>query len=395
MNSLKTPPQKKYASRKNGSPTLCIAYPNKFAYSETFIEAHVDYLRPEYFIYHGWYPTFQHEGKPLLPFPFGFTILRGIIKKVSPKFFHKIFTKALRLYLQKHSIEVVLAEYGPTGVSIMDACEIASVPFVVFFHGFDAYQYATLEKYKFEYQRLFNKANAIIAGCLDMKEHLICLGADPKKVFCCPGSGVDPNKFYGATPASSDPIFVAVGRFVPKKAPHLTLQAFSKVVSLCPEAKLIMIGNGELLESSKKLAVELHIEHSVEFQGAQPSENVANTLRKARAFVQHSMRAPDGDSEGTAITPIEASATGLPVISTLHAGIKESILHNETGFLVQEGDVEGMAQYMIRLAKNSSLAAHMGAKGREFIKKKFSMEISIQCLRDVIASVVEFQPEKK
>ena len=141
------------------------------------------------------------------------------------------------------------------------------------------------------------------------------------------------------------PVFVAVGRFVDKKAPQLTLAAFGQVAATLREAQLVMIGDGPLFESTRRAARSFGLEDRVEFRGRQTSQEVATAMRKARVFVQHSIRTVRGDSEGTPVSILEAGAAGLPVVSTRHAGIKDVVQHGSTGFLVEEGDVEGIGVY--------------------------------------------------
>jgi glycosyltransferase involved in cell wall biosynthesis len=107
-------------------------------------------------------------------------------------------------------------------------------------------------------------------------------------------------------------------------------------------------------------------------------------MRRARCFVQHSLRAADGDSEGTPVAILEASSCGLPVVSTLHAGIIEAVRDGESGFLVDEGDVDGMAAHMLRLVREPELAAKMGAAGRQHIEANYSSDKSLGRLRLVL-----------
>jgi len=305
---------------------------------------------------------------------------------------HYFETKALSRFFRKERVRAVLAEYGPTGVALMDACVEARVPLIVHFHGYDAYREDVVGPMTQRYRRMFDAAAAIIAVSRDMQRQLVSLGAPAEKIFYCP-CGADTSLFCGADPESAPPTFVAVGRFVDKKAPHLTLLAFRKVLDACPEARLIMFGDGILWEACKQMSRVLAISDVVDFLGARPHGQVAAAMLSARAFVQHSVRTSYGDSEGTPVGVLEASAAGLPVVTTKHAGINDVILHGQTGFLVEEGDVEGMAEHMVRLARDPLLAATMGKRGRERICAEFSMEKSIQRLWRIIeAAIASAQP---
>ena len=180
---------------------------------------------------------------------------------------------------------------------------------------------------------------------------------------------------------------MAVGRFVEKKAPELTLLAFLKVRQEVPDARLVMIGDGPLRGPCQRICRALGLEEAVALPGAEPPPVVAARLRRARAFVQHSVTALDGDAEGTPVSVLEASACGLPVVATRHAGIKDVVEEGRTGLLVDEGDVEGMARHLLDLARDPALAARLGRAGRERIERHFSMDASIGKLWAVIDGV--------
>jgi glycosyltransferase involved in cell wall biosynthesis len=107
-------------------------------------------------------------------------------------------------------------------------------------------------------------------------------------------------------------------------------------------------------------------------------------MAEALAFVQHSVTAPNGDMEGTPVAVLEAGAAGLPVIATRHAGIPDVVIEGETGLLVDEHDVEGMAAMMIRLAEMPETAMEMGSAARKRVREHFSMEQHISLLNRCI-----------
>jgi colanic acid/amylovoran biosynthesis glycosyltransferase len=362
---------------------LCIAYPNRNSYSETFIHNHLSYLKPEITLTGGWRPYITKEGENIISIPAGELIRIGI-KRVFSVLYPPFYTYFLTKYLQKEKPDVVLAEYGITGLGVMEACKKTNTRLVVHFHGFDASHRPTIEKYKKDYQRLFEIADKIIVVSKDMAAQLMGMGAPAAKIINNP-YGVETEKFYGANPQQAEKIVLSVGRFTGKKAPHLTLQAFDKVLEKHPDARLVMIGGGELFESSKALVETLGMKHAVEFAGVKSPEEVAEWHRKARIFVQHSITNPEnGDSEGTPNTILEASAAGLPIISTRHAGIKEAVDHEITGFLVEEGDYLKMADYMCLLLDDSALAQKMGENAALKMRQEYEIELRIDRLRQIL-----------
>jgi glycosyltransferase involved in cell wall biosynthesis/protein-L-isoaspartate O-methyltransferase len=374
-------------------PVVCIISPDENAYSETFIRNHIERLPAKVkLLYGGWFPTHFEDGKLISESKLPHRAIRYASSQLlgfSAQYFKN---RALKKFFQANRIDVVLAEYGPTGASIIDSCVEAGVPLVVHFHGFDAYDHQTLEKHEARYQRMFAAAGAIIAVSRDMERQLLKLGAPREKLFYSP-YGVDTELFSDAEPvAASQPIFLGVGRFVDKKAPHLTLLAFKKLWERRPDARLKMIGDGPLWEACKQLARALGISHAVEFLGPRSQTEVALTMQQARAFVQHSIRTTYGDSEGTPVAVLEAGAAGLPVVATRHTGIQDVVTDGETGLLVNEGDVEGMARCMIRLAEDVELAGRLGAAARKRIVAEWSIEKSTNRLWSVMEKL--FQKEE-
>jgi glycosyltransferase involved in cell wall biosynthesis len=296
-------------------------------------------------------------------------------------------TAAYLKLFRERKIEAALAEYGEMGVQVMDATQRAGIPLIVHFHGYDASVTSVLEEHRETYPRMFSLASAIIAVSRAMQRKLVQLGAPEEKVHYNP-YGVDCDRFRGADPGAAPPLFVAVGRFTEKKAPQITIAAFAKVRDACPNARLRMIGEGPLLEHCKGLANDLGMSDAIDFLGAQDHSAVEREMQKARCLVQHSVVAPSGDCEGTPVSILEAGATGLPVVSTRHAGIPDVVLEGRTGFLVDEGDSLGMADRMIQLAEQPDLARIMGSAAREHIRANFSKDHRINNLWRIIESCI-------
>lgn len=296
-------------------------------------------------------------------------------------------TLAYEEVFRRYQPSAVLAEYGTAGVSVMTACGRSRIPLIVHFHGYDASMHDVLREHATTYPLLFQRASAIIVVSRAMQRKLAALGASPAKLHYNP-CGVDCREFAGAAPARAPVIFLAVGRLTPKKAPQLTLEAFAKVRRQISTAVLRMIGDGPLTNECRRFARSLGIDQSVTFLGAQPPAVVKAELRDARCFVQHSVEAASGDSEGTPVAILEAGAAGLPTVATRHGGIPDVVINGETGFLVDEHDVDGMAQRMVWLAQDPVLAARLGGAARARIEDRFSMERSIEGLWMVIQSCV-------
>lgn len=366
---------------------ICVAHPSAGAASETFIRDHVSRIvGVQTVASHGSFPRLLN-GEPL----FG-SVYSGLLKVASRVKSLKGFssarkTRRLASVFSRRGVQVVLAEYAPTACAVLDSCLRADVPLVVHFHGQDAFHRPMIDQYRADYQRLFRHAAGFIVGTDEMSQQIVSLGAPADLIHKNP-CGVDTELFQPIDCSKNPPTFVALGRFVEKKCPHITLLAFAKVLESVPEAKLVMIGGGSLLEACKQLAKALGVSESVTLTGVLDQSEVPKYMRSARCFVQHSATPESGDSEGTSISVLEAAASGLSVVSTRHGGIKDSVVHEQTGLLVEEYDLDGMARCMTTLARDPQLAGQFGAAGRKRMIQVYRIEDSLERLRQILMSVL-------
>lgn len=295
----------------------------------------------------------------------------------------------LKRRLKRHRIQVVLANFGQAGADLLPFCRALGIKLVVHFHGYDAHKVAVLEEYKERYRLLGHEADAIISVSNKMTSALEAAGIPAGKIHLN-RYGVDPGQFTPKDGLPDEPLFFGVGRFVDKKAPYLALLAFAEVRRKFPRARLVLGGDGPLLEATSNLRTGLGLTDAVELPGALSHGEVAGWMQRATAYVQHSLtpvHPPDaGDSEGTPVAVLEAMLTGLPVVSTRHGGIDEVITDGETGLLVEERDVTGMARAMMSLCENRDLAGGMGAAARKTALAHYTADHYISGLKKILSA---------
>jgi colanic acid/amylovoran biosynthesis glycosyltransferase len=360
---------------------LAILSPNKEAYSETFIQAQRNIAGTEVFFYYNGAVPRMLEGKGEL------SQLRK--KNLLSYFWKKDFDLISRSFLyslKKEQIQCVLAQYGTTGAAVFKLCDKLNVPLIVHFHGYDSAAFKLIERIRSEYKQMFASASYIVSVSSVMTEKLIKLGCPEEKIIQNPCAPND--TFFEIVPEYKEQLLLCVGRFIDKKAPYYTILAFSKVADQFPEARLVMIGDGPLLNTCRNIVKFLKIEDRVLFTGALSPIQVKDYFQRARAFVQHSVMAENGDMEGTPVAVLEAGAAAVPVLATRHAGIPDVVLDGKTGFLIDEHDVSGMAEKMKILLSDEKTAAQLGFSARAHVFNNFSMKIHLQKLRDTIERAV-------
>jgi len=366
-----------------GQYNLCIIKPNKSAFSETFIQEHIDRLAGnKYVLCGGAFPVYDDEGKFLIRSKLG--ILNYLIqKRIFKRQTINIRTQALKNYLLQKKIDAVFAEYGMVGSMVTEACILADVPLVIHFHGADVFFKPNIDAFIDLYKKAFKYASALIAVSADMVNELVKLGAPADKIYNA-SCGVDTDAFPLLDISDSAPNFLAVGRFVEKKSPITLVKSFALVIREFPDAKLWMAGDGPLYNQTQQLISKLQLEDYITLTGILTSVQIKDLMKNTRCFVQHSVTAASGDSEGTPVTVLEASSSGLPVVSTRHGGIKEAVIEGVTGFLSDEYDEKAMATNMIKIAQSSDLAVKMGKAGREHMKTAYNIKDRITLLNSLI-----------
>lgn len=292
--------------------------------------------------------------------------------------------KAVEEYLLLKKIKAVVANYAITAFPIMDICKRNNIPLIVHFHGWTAYRKSIIERHWNDYQNLFKMCAAIVCVSSDMREQLKRLGAPDEKIHqtVC---GFDESIFTYCRNQTSEISFFAAGRFCDTKNPHLTILAFSQTLKKLSTAKLEIAGGDEnLLNACVNLTKSLNIEHAVKFCGILSPNEMHQKMSKSTAFVQHSAVTIEGEKEGTPVTILEASATGLPVIATRHAGIQEVVIDNQTGLLSDEFDIQTMSTNMERVACDEILAQNIGRSASERVYSLFTVNHYIAKLTSII-----------
>jgi glycosyltransferase involved in cell wall biosynthesis len=362
---------------------LCITRSQKFAYSETFIRDQIEglgRLATVFTIHSGRYPEREEDGSLLSPK--AYWLAHKALKTVIGR--NNYFSDyGVKKFLQRHGIDVVIANYGISAVHMMPPCKALDIPLIPVFRGHDATDRRLLSQYAANYEALFSFAPFLVAVSSGIKSQLVHLGADPDKIHIIP-SGVNTSKFKPSLEKPESKHFLAVGRFTPKKAPLNTLMAFRKVHERFPEATLTMAGHKDgLFPQVEELVAKSGLQEAVHFTGRLAHSDVSQLMKTALAFVQHSVTAANGDMEGTPVGIMEACASGLPVVSTFHGGIPDAVIHEKTGFLVKEGDVDQMARYMEVLCENPGLAKEMGLRGRRHMQEHYEQAEQYRRLYDL------------
>jgi colanic acid/amylovoran biosynthesis glycosyltransferase len=290
----------------------------------------------------------------------------------------------VRRFLEEHKPVAIMGEWLNFAAHWFYSIRDMGFRYFAHAHGYDVTRQALRRTRNRILYRQLARMDGVITVSEVTKRRLVAeLKLRPDRIHVIPcGIEVPPN--LAARDEAESIVCLCVGRIVEKKGPLQTLRAFEAAYCNCRRLRLEYVGAGPLLEQCKRYTVERGLSGVVTFHGGQSHNFVKHKLEQADIFLLHSMTAPDGDEEGLPVAILEAMAHGLPVVSTLHAGIPEAVLDGDTGFLVSEQDEAAMARRIGELAENIKLRQEMGAAGRKRALALFSLDCEIRALRRVL-----------
>lgn len=288
----------------------------------------------------------------------------------------------LRL-LRELGVRLVHAHFGTNATDIWPTIKAAGLPMVVTLHGYDI----NIHRWWWEaghggvYRRWYPRRLMRMAQDPDVRfiavsqaiKHRAIEQGIPEDRIAVSYIGVDTERFKpGGLPLDQrHKRILFVGRMVEKKAPLLMVRAYANVLKHVPDAELVMIGDGPLLEDARRLARALKA--PVQFLGARDGDEVLAELHQAKVFCLPSVIAANGDAEGLPISIIEALACGVPCIATRHSGNPEISADRRILLLAQEGDPAPLAESLATQINESSSANMRQRLSRELASEYFSL----------------------
>ena len=164
------------------------------------------------------------------------------------------------------------------------------------------------------------------------------------------------------------PIIIIVGRLRYEKGHAVLVDAVAAIATKIPDVKLLVIGDGPDRESLRLKAEAVGIASNIVWMGQKAPDEIFKLLAISDIAVVPSL------FEGFGLTAAEAMAAGLPVVGSYIDGLREVVEQGVTGLLVPPGDSTALVKALTDLLKNPDRAKEMGAKGRERVRRLFSVE---------------------
>ncbi len=301
----------------------------------------------------------------------------------------------LYFHLKNNPPDVLHAHFGPIGCLYLPLAKRLNRPLVVSFYGFDYTKLPNLRPiYLEKYRRLFADAARVIAASEVGRERLIALGCPADKLAVVPPSPrLEHFPFQKREKKSGQLHLLQVASFTAKKGHLDTLEAFRMALTHCPDLQLTLVGervNAALVQEVQQFIQAHQLEQRVIWLDFVDHRQLAAFFGGFDVFIHPSCHAPDGDHEDTPVLILEAQATGLPVISTLHFNIPAAVQHGRTGLLATEHDFLALSQYIERFywMENTEYQA-FSAAARQHVAANFDVKNAALHLAELYRGVVE------
>lgn len=209
----------------------------------------------------------------------------------------------------------------------------------------------------------FYKGFQIMVISESTKEDLVKRGLPPEDIHVV-HCGIDHTLYHHdpSVPKDPTPTVIYLGRLKKYKSVDHLLMAFSLTLKKIPEAKLVVVGDGDYKDNLMSLANSLNLGDRVEFTGYVDETEKVKKLQKAWVAVYPSLK------EGWGLTNIEANACGTPVIASNVPGLKDSVVHGKTGLLSEYGDVQRLSEYLIRILSDKKYREELALGGLAWAK---------------------------
>jgi glycosyltransferase involved in cell wall biosynthesis len=218
------------------------------------------------------------------------------------------------------------------------------------------------------YRRWRQAVSVVVANSDSTRRRLLAEGIDVAGIVPV-GVPVRPSR----PPLTVPPTVAFAGRFVPKKGVEILLRSMARVTAAMPSARLILVGDGPDRGVIMDRIAALGLAEQVTVLGYRSREALEEPL--ATAWVQ---AVPSQWEEPSPNVAAEAMMRGTAVVASRWGGLTELVREGRTGFLVPPGDVEALAESLLRILTDRELAERLGREGRAIALAEHTEDVFVE-----------------
>jgi poly-beta-1,6-N-acetyl-D-glucosamine synthase len=272
--------------------------------------------------------------------------------------------------------------HAPTTIGMYAAMQLG-VPFSFTGHANDLFQRRALLKRKLE--------RAAFVSCISRWHRAFYREISPAndRIYQIIRCGVD-SKSWTATAPATHPATIqilTVCRLVSKKGVDLLMRGLA-IWKPAAGWKLTIAGDGPERPALEHLTLQLGIRGNVEFLGAVDNHQVRNLLQCSNVFALACRTDSSGDRDGIPVVLMEAMACGVPVISGDLPAIRELVIPDKTGQLVDSHDAPAWAKAFDRLTSDTVFRESTVTAGSAMVQQEFDLHSNVTTLMGVLEKTV-------
>jgi glycosyltransferase involved in cell wall biosynthesis len=306
-----------------------------------------------------------------------------VLNKFGIKNFNNCFNylREVKKYINSPDTKIVFVHFLTTAVHFIDDLMVSEKNIIIHCHGFDIFwetknldgtNYHDTE-YISKVQRLSTKA-LFIANSEFCKQQLMKINIPEKKIKL-KYFGVELKPQFNRYTKKDSIKILYLGRLADFKSPDIVIKSFNRACDLGLSAELIIAGDGQLRVTCELLKRKSIYSDSIKILGSVDYSTAEKLYEEADIYTMHNTVGRLSNIEETfGVSIIEAMSFGLPVVTANSSVIKEIIVDNVTGIIVDQFNVEEHANAFLKLANNPALRMLLGNEGRKRVKEKFTPE---------------------
>jgi D-inositol-3-phosphate glycosyltransferase len=323
------------------------------------------------------------------------------------------FAEGMQRFMRLHgSYDLLHANFFMSGLVAAQLKRQLGIPFAVTFHALGKVRLmhqGGVDRFPRERPALeahvMSQADAIIAECpQDELDHRQLYDADPAKIRVAP-CGFDSREFWPIRKAVArrhlnlpveGPLVVHIGRMVPRKGVDTAIEGLARLVRRHGIAARMLVVGGESDEPDPRLTPEIRrLQQVAEQEGV--ADCVTFTGRRGRQLLRFYYSAADVFIttpwyEPFGITPVEAMACGTPVIGSNVGGIKYTVQHCRTGFLVPPNDPDAIGRRLAKLFRRPEMLTRMQAASLQRANRLFTWQRVTSQIAAIYEEVLAARP---
>jgi glycosyltransferase involved in cell wall biosynthesis len=303
--------------------------------------------------------------------------------------------------------DIVQERIGLYKMGVAMACRRLKLPYILFFDSDEILEHELFGtplkgvlRWRAAQVIRYNLATADAVVCVSelAKKHLTNFwGVNQEKIEVFPNA-VDVNRFRPDPDSRSairarlgvgdSPLVVFVGSFFPYQDIRGLLEAFSRVRVECPQARLLLVGEGEQYTEMVRYASTLGLNSAVEFIGFLPHSEIPSILCAADVAVAPYARIKNENFLGSSMKLVEYMASGVAVIASNNGQINDVIRDGVNGVLTPAGDVNALTTALIKLINDHQYCQALGRQARQDALQLYSWDKYVDRLESLYAAVV-------